>query len=88
MNAKQRRVGLMCEILNGITCIKYYAWESLFSDKLTDLRNMECSKRRFGQLYEACSSNLWAAMPLTVSVVLYLTCGDGESVLTSFTGTN
>lgn len=61
----------MNEILSGIRVIKFYAWESHFTDRIEELRQKELGgmsrRRRVHTVDDFCS----ALVPVLVSIVLF-----------------
>ncbi|NXO03084.1 MRP7 protein, partial [Rhinopomastus cyanomelas] len=70
---KDARVKLMTEFLCGIRVIKFYAWEKHFSTRIDACRSKELQKLRAIKYLDAVCVYLWAALPVVVSIVIFIT---------------
>ncbi|KAG0375275.1 hypothetical protein BGX24_009328 [Mortierella sp. AD032] len=71
METRDRRVGLMSELLQGIRMIKFFAWEKKIHKKIMDVRDQEL--RRFIRLYiiNTFFTLLWFTSPILVTVMSF-----------------
>uniref|UniRef100_A0A8D3BHY2 ATP-binding cassette sub-family C member 10 n=1 Tax=Scophthalmus maximus TaxID=52904 RepID=A0A8D3BHY2_SCOMX len=70
---KDSRVKLMTEILFGIRVIKFYNWESHFAQKVADCRQQELSHLRAIKYLDAMCVYTWAALPVVISILTFVT---------------
>ncbi|NXB08256.1 MRP7 protein, partial [Cnemophilus loriae] len=70
---KDTRVKLMTEFLYGIRVIKFYAWEKHFSTRINACRAKELQKSRAISYLDALCVYLWAALPVVVSIAIFVT---------------
>ncbi|NXL88754.1 MRP7 protein, partial [Alectura lathami] len=70
---KDTRVKLMTEFLSGIRVIKFYAWEKHFSTRINACRAKELQKLRAIRYLDAVCVYLWAALPVVISIVIFIT---------------
>ncbi|NWR73859.1 MRP7 protein, partial [Centropus unirufus] len=70
---KDSRVKLMTEFLCGIRVIKFYAWEKHFSARINAYRAKELQKLRAIKYLDAACVYLWAALPVVVSITIFIT---------------
>ncbi|NXI95943.1 MRP7 protein, partial [Psophia crepitans] len=70
---KDTRVKLMTEFLCGIRVIKFYAWEKHFSTRINACRDKELQKLRAIKYLDAVCVYLWAALPVVVSITIFIT---------------
>nr|XP_033792775.1 multidrug resistance-associated protein 7 isoform X2 [Geotrypetes seraphini] len=63
----------MTEILSGIRIIKFYTWEKHFTDKVNDFREKELSRLRVLKYLDAVCVYLWAALPVLISILTFIT---------------
>lgn len=64
---------LMTEFLCGIRVIKFYAWEKHFSTRINACRAKELQKLRAIKYLDAVCVYLWAALPVVVSIAIFIT---------------
>lgn len=64
---------LMTEFLRGIRVIKFYAWEKHFSTRINACRAKELQNLRAIKYLDAVCVYLWAALPVVVSIVIFIT---------------
>ncbi|NXR89260.1 MRP7 protein, partial [Hypocryptadius cinnamomeus] len=70
---KDTRVKLMTEFLCGIRVIKFYAWEKHFSTRIKSCRAKELQKLRAISYLDALCVYMWAALPVVVSIAIFVT---------------
>lgn len=70
---KDGRVMLMTEILFGIRVIKFYTWENHFTAKVDDYRKKELHRLRIIKYLDAVCVYMWAALPVVISVITFVT---------------
>ncbi|KAM6280160.1 ATP-binding cassette sub-family C member 10 isoform 2-T2 [Porphyrio hochstetteri] len=70
---KDTRVKLMTEFLCGIRVIKFYTWEKHFSTRINACRAKELQKLRAIKYLDAVCVYLWAALPVVVSITIFIT---------------
>ncbi|XP_074753053.1 ATP-binding cassette sub-family C member 10 [Athene noctua] len=70
---KDTRVKLMTEFLCGIRVIKFYAWEKHLSTRINACRAKELEKLRAIKYLDAVCVYLWAALPVVVSIAIFIT---------------
>ncbi|NXU18762.1 MRP7 protein, partial [Pardalotus punctatus] len=70
---KDTRVKLMTEFLCGIRVIKFYAWEKHFSTRINACRAKELEKSRAVSYLDAVCVYMWAALPVVVSIAIFVT---------------
>ncbi|NXD78404.1 MRP7 protein, partial [Halcyon senegalensis] len=73
LKEKDTRVKLMTEFLCGIRVVKFYAWEKHFSTRINACRAKELQKLRAIKYLDALCVYLWAALPVVVSIVIFIT---------------
>ncbi|RVE76679.1 hypothetical protein OJAV_G00011380 [Oryzias javanicus] len=73
LKCKDNRVKLMTEVLFGIRVIKFYNWEPHFSQKVAACRREELTHLRTLKYLDAVCVYMWAALPLVISVTIFLT---------------
>ncbi|XP_074920341.1 ATP-binding cassette sub-family C member 10 isoform X2 [Chelonoidis abingdonii] len=70
---KDTRVKLMTEFLCGMRVIKFYTWERHFGARINACRAKELQKLRAIKYLDAVCVYLWAALPVVVSIVIFIT---------------
>ncbi|NXP50331.1 MRP7 protein, partial [Heliornis fulica] len=70
---KDTRVKLMTEFLCGIRVIKFYTWEKHFSTRINACRAKELKTLRAIKYLDAVCVYLWAALPVVVSITVFIT---------------
>ncbi|XP_029448719.1 multidrug resistance-associated protein 7-like isoform X2 [Rhinatrema bivittatum] len=70
---KDARVKLMTEILGGIRIIKFYTWEKHFTAKVSSFREQELRRLRVLKYLDAVCVYLWAALPVLISILTFIT---------------
>eukprot|EP00936_MAST-01D_sp_MAST-1D-sp1_P000713 g713.t1 len=71
MEARDKRVKLMNEIVQGVRVVKLCAWEQPLQERLRQLREVELGEIRANSLLGAFSTFLWGATPLFVTVCTF-----------------
>uniref|UniRef100_A0A8C2YX51 ATP-binding cassette, sub-family C (CFTR/MRP), member 10 n=1 Tax=Cyclopterus lumpus TaxID=8103 RepID=A0A8C2YX51_CYCLU len=70
---KDSRVKLMTEVLFGIRVIKFYNWEPHFVQKVADCRKQELSHLKAIKYLDAMCVYTWAALPVVISILTFVT---------------
>uniref|UniRef100_A0A3B4XU10 ATP-binding cassette, sub-family C (CFTR/MRP), member 10 n=1 Tax=Seriola lalandi dorsalis TaxID=1841481 RepID=A0A3B4XU10_SERLL len=70
---KDSRVKLMTEILFGIRVIKFYNWEPHFTQKVAECRKQELSHLKAIKYLDAMCVYTWAALPVVISILTFVT---------------
>ncbi|XP_068607504.1 ATP-binding cassette sub-family C member 10 [Brachionichthys hirsutus] len=70
---KDKRVALMAEILFGIRVIKFYNWEPHFTRRVADYRREELSHLKAIKYLDAMCVYTWAALPVVISILTFVT---------------
>ncbi|XP_069744034.1 ATP-binding cassette sub-family C member 10 isoform X2 [Narcine bancroftii] len=70
---KDSRVMLMTEILFGMRLIKFYTWEDHFIEKVDNYRKKELHHLRIIKYLDAVCVYMWAALPVVISFVTFVT---------------
>ncbi|KAF3852742.1 hypothetical protein F7725_006097 [Dissostichus mawsoni] len=70
---KDTRVKLMTEVLFGIRVIKFYNWEPHFTQKINACRKEELSHLKALKYLDAMCVYTWAALPVVISILTFLT---------------
>lgn len=73
LRCKDSRVKLMTEILFGIRVIKFYNWEAHFTRKVSECRREELSHLRAIKYLDALCVYTWAALPVLISILTFVT---------------
>lgn len=63
----------MTEILFGIRVIKFYNWEPHFTQKVAECRREELSHLRVIKYLDALCVYTWAALPVVISILTFVT---------------
>lgn len=63
----------MTEILFGIRVIKFYNWEPHFTQKVTEYRKQELSHLKAIKYLDALCVYTWAALPVVISILTFVT---------------
>lgn len=63
----------MTEILFGIRVIKFYNWEPHFAQKVAGCRERELSHLKALKYLDAMCVYTWAALPVVVSILTFVT---------------
>lgn len=64
---------VMTELLFGIRVIKFYSWESHFAQKVADCRKEELSHLKAIKYLDALCVYTWAALPVVISIITFVT---------------
>ncbi|XP_051881362.1 ATP-binding cassette sub-family C member 10 [Pristis pectinata] len=70
---KDSRVMLMTEVLFGMRIIKFYTWEDHFIEKVDNYRKKELHHLRIIKYLDAVCVYMWAALPVVISIVTFVT---------------
>ncbi|OCT79575.1 ATP-binding cassette sub-family C member 10 [Xenopus laevis] len=70
---KDARVKLMTELLSGMRVVKFYTWEKHFAQAVTSLREKELRSLRALKMLDAVCVYLWAALPVLISIITFIT---------------
>ncbi|KAI8343122.1 P-loop containing nucleoside triphosphate hydrolase protein [Chlamydoabsidia padenii] len=71
MEARDKRVGLMNEVLQGIRQIKFFAWEKNWEERVMAARKVELKHLRTSYFAELGFNFLWQGSPILVTVVSF-----------------
>ncbi|CAG8714664.1 19313_t:CDS:2, partial [Dentiscutata erythropus] len=71
MNARDRRVGLMNEVLQSIRMIKFLSWEKNWENKVLEIRQIELKQLRNNFIYLSIIDLLWMASPILVTILSF-----------------
>ncbi|XP_004710924.1 ATP-binding cassette sub-family C member 10 isoform X2 [Echinops telfairi] len=70
---KDARVKLMTELLSGIRVIKFCGWEQALGTRVEACRARELGRLRVIKYLDAACVYLWAALPVVISIIIFLT---------------
>ncbi|XP_019312755.2 ATP-binding cassette sub-family C member 10 isoform X2 [Panthera pardus] len=70
---KDARVKLMTELLSGIRVIKFFRWEQALGARVEACRARELGRLRVIKYLDAACVYLWAALPVVISIVIFIT---------------
>ncbi|KAG8512068.1 Multidrug resistance-associated protein 7 [Galemys pyrenaicus] len=70
---KDARVKLMTELLSGIRVIKFFGWEQALGARVEACRTLELGRLRVIKYLDAACVYLWAALPVVISIVIFIT---------------
>uniref|UniRef100_A0A8C2YRI5 ATP-binding cassette sub-family C member 10 n=1 Tax=Chinchilla lanigera TaxID=34839 RepID=A0A8C2YRI5_CHILA len=70
---KDARVKLMTELLSGIRVIKFFGWEQAMAARVEACRAQELGRLRVIKYLDAACVYLWAALPVVISIVIFIT---------------
>ncbi|KAM7318619.1 hypothetical protein ACRRTK_021731 [Alexandromys fortis] len=70
---KDARVKLMTELLSGIRVIKFFGWEQALGDRVKSYRSQELGRLRVIKYLDAACVYLWAALPVVICIVIFIT---------------
>ncbi|KAM6185957.1 ATP-binding cassette sub-family C member 10 [Rhynchocyon petersi] len=70
---KDARVKLMTELLSGIRVIKFCGWEQALGTRVEACRARELGRLRVIKYLDAACVYLWAALPVVISIVIFIT---------------
>ncbi len=71
MKKKDERGKVMNEVLQGIRVIKFFAWETSFSEKIKVIRGNELTVMQKSMRIRAFTGFLWAFVPTLVSLTSF-----------------
>ncbi|KAF0540786.1 P-loop containing nucleoside triphosphate hydrolase protein [Gigaspora margarita] len=71
MNARDHRVGLMNELLQGIRMIKFFSWEKNWENKILEARKIELKQLRNNFIYLSMFDLIWMATPILVTILSF-----------------
>ncbi|ORX49051.1 hypothetical protein DM01DRAFT_1309068 [Hesseltinella vesiculosa] len=71
MEARDKRVSLMHEIIQGIRQIKYFAWEATWEARATAARSIELDHMRRLCTFDVAMDCLWYLLPVLVCVISF-----------------
>ncbi|PNI77423.1 ABCC10 isoform 8 [Pan troglodytes] len=70
---KDARVKLVTELLSGIRVIKFCGWEQALGARVEACRARELGQLRVIKYLDAACVYLWAALPVVISIVIFIT---------------
>ncbi|KAI5626621.1 multidrug resistance-associated protein 7 isoform X1, partial [Silurus asotus] len=70
---KDNRVKLMTEVLFGIRVLKFYNWEQHIAEKINQSRKKELSHLKTLKYLDAVCVYTWAALPVVISILTFVT---------------
>ncbi|XP_027458884.2 multidrug resistance-associated protein 7 isoform X2 [Zalophus californianus] len=70
---KDARVKLITELLSGIRVIKFFGWEQALGARVEACRARELGRLSVIKYLDAACVYLWAALPVVISIVLFIT---------------
>ncbi|GAA6102451.1 ATP-binding cassette sub-family C member 10 isoform X1 [Tachysurus ichikawai] len=70
---KDNRVKLMTEVLFGIRVLKFYNWEQHIAQKINQSRKKELSHLKALKYLDAVCVYTWAALPVVISILTFIT---------------
>ena len=73
MQAMDRRVAKMSELINAIRLIKMFAWEKPFLDKILNLRKVEIKELKKSSIWTVTMSTLYPTIPIIAFYLVLLT---------------
>ncbi|KAI0048026.1 multidrug resistance-associated ABC transporter [Auriscalpium vulgare] len=88
MAARDKRMGVLNELIGAIKFIKFFAWESRWIERIQDSRNTELSWLFKARANKAAFDGVWELAPVLVSVVsflIFVLLGNELTVGTAFT---
>ncbi|KAI8388117.1 P-loop containing nucleoside triphosphate hydrolase protein [Radiomyces spectabilis] len=71
MSARDKRVSLMNEALQGVRQIKFFAWEKKWENRIMKSRATELKHLRMTYICDVLFSFLWQATPLLVTIISF-----------------
>lgn len=63
----------MTELLSGIRVIKFFGWEQVLGARVEACRAQELGRLRVIKYLDAACVYLWAALPVVISIVIFIT---------------
>ncbi|CAG8497624.1 4034_t:CDS:10 [Ambispora leptoticha] len=73
MDATDKRMGVINELLQAIRIIKFFAWEGQFRAKVVKARDNELKEIKGRLVQQIYMENIWMALPLAIMVSVFLT---------------
>uniref|UniRef100_A0A8C2S0J5 ATP binding cassette subfamily C member 10 n=1 Tax=Capra hircus TaxID=9925 RepID=A0A8C2S0J5_CAPHI len=70
---KDARVKLVTELLSGMRVIKFFGWEQALGARVEACRARELGRLRVIKYLDAACVYLWAALPVVISIVIFIT---------------
>uniref|UniRef100_A0A4W2CK18 ATP-binding cassette sub-family C member 10 n=1 Tax=Bos indicus x Bos taurus TaxID=30522 RepID=A0A4W2CK18_BOBOX len=70
---KDARVKLVTELLSGMRVIKFFGWEQALGTRVEACRARELGRLRVIKYLDAACVYLWAALPVVISIVIFIT---------------
>ncbi|XP_068850410.1 ATP-binding cassette sub-family C member 10 [Capricornis sumatraensis] len=70
---KDARVKLVTELLSGMRVIKFFGWEQALGARVEACRARELGRLRVVKYLDAACVYLWAALPVVISIVVFIT---------------
>nr|XP_044632655.1 ATP-binding cassette sub-family C member 10 isoform X3 [Equus asinus] len=70
---KDARVKLMTELLSGVRVIKFFGWEQALGARVEACRAQELGRLWVIKYLDAACVYLWAALPVVISIVIFIT---------------
>nr|KAF6362437.1 ATP binding cassette subfamily C member 10 [Pipistrellus kuhlii] len=70
---KDTRVKLITELLSGMRVIKFFGWEQVLEARVEAWRAQELGRLRVIKYLDAACVYLWAALPVVISIVIFIT---------------
>ena len=64
---------MMNEMLCGIRVLKFYAWESLFTNRIQEIRGKELQSLKGRKYLDALCVYFWATTPVLISILTFTT---------------
>lgn len=63
----------MTELLSGVRVIKFFGWEQALEARVEACRARELERLRVIKYLDAACVYLWAALPVVISIVIFIT---------------
>ena len=84
MKAKDKRLKILGDLLNGIKSVKLNYWDPIFKDKVTKIREDEVMNFKKYQIFFSISNISFYSMPILLSILsfLFFLYADDSNVLT------
>ncbi|KAG3289518.1 ATP binding cassette subfamily C member 10 [Ictidomys tridecemlineatus] len=70
---KDARVKLVTELLSGIRVIKFFGWEKALGARVEAYRARELGRLRVIKYLDAACVYLWAALPVVIAIIIFIT---------------
>ncbi|KAG0179991.1 hypothetical protein DFQ29_001398 [Apophysomyces sp. BC1021] len=71
MEARDKRVALMNEVLQGLRQVKFFAWEDQWEKRINEAREAELNFVRLKCIYQLLLNVLWESSPILVIVISF-----------------